>query len=64
MALRFQGDNPNILTKTMYLLLHNQVGDAEKWVASNEGDTDHETAAEMLSNYKTFGSLWAEEGVK
>lgn len=61
MALRFQGNNPNILTKTMYLLVHGNLDEAEEWVTSKKGDDDYETATEMLSNYKVYGTLWPEE---
>lgn len=56
-ALEFQ-DNPNILTRVMYFLAHDQVGDAEQWLDSRKGDPDEETAKEMIDNYKKFGWLW------
>lgn len=54
-ALEYQGNNPNILTRTMFLLAHDQIEEAEEWVQSKEGDEDHGTALEFIENYKEFG---------
>ncbi len=57
-ALEFQGNNPNILTRTMYLLAHDQIEEAEKWVRLKTGDPDEETAREMVEDYKKIGWLY------
>ena len=54
-ALEYQGNNPNILTRTMFLLAHDNIEEAEEWVQSKEGDDDHKTALEFIENYKKFG---------
>lgn len=51
-------DPSNMLTRTMFYLVHDRVEDAEEWVRSKEGDADFDTAQEMLENYKSFGELW------
>jgi hypothetical protein len=58
-ALGYQGDDhPNILTRTMYLLAHDRIEEAEAWVESKNGDADEESAQEMIDNYKKIGWLW------
>lgn len=59
-ALEYQ-DNPNILTRTMYLLSHDKIDLAQDWVKSQDGDLDVGTAEEMINNYKTLGWLWPHE---
>lgn len=59
-ALGFLQDNPNILTRTMYLLSHDMIEEAEQWVESKKGDDDEETAREMIANYKNIGWLWSD----
>ncbi len=54
-ALEYQGNNPNILTRTMFLLAHDSIEEAEEWAQSKEGDIDYETALELIENYKKFG---------
>jgi len=54
-ALEYQGNNPNILTRTMFLLAHDNIKEAKEWVQSKEGDEDHGTALEFIENYKKFG---------
>jgi hypothetical protein len=54
-ALEYQGNNPNILTKTMFLLAHDKIEDAEEWAESKEGDADYETALLLIENYKEHG---------
>jgi hypothetical protein len=53
-ALQYQ-DNPNILTRTMFLLAHDRMDEAEEWVQSKEGDDDHENAVTMINEYKEHG---------
>ncbi len=60
-ASEYQGDNPNILTRTMYLLLHGKVDEAEEWLKQHESDSDYETGMEILKNYKNLGGLWPKE---
>jgi hypothetical protein len=54
-ALEYQDNNPNILTRTMFLLAHDKIEEAEEWVNSKEGDLDHENAIEMIKQYKEHG---------
>jgi len=62
-ALQYQGDNPNMLTRIMYLLVHDRIAEAEAWMISKAGDADQETALEMLKNYKQLGMLWPDENL-
>lgn len=54
-------DTSNILTRTMYLLVHDKIEKAEEWVNSKKGNDDEETAREMLENYKKIGWLWPDK---
>ncbi|MST04029.1 MAG: hypothetical protein EXS49_00460 [Candidatus Pacebacteria bacterium] len=54
-ALEYQDNNPNILTRTMFFLAHDQIEKAEEWVVSKIEDPDHDTATEIIANYKKNG---------
>ncbi len=56
-ALEYQSNNPNILTRTMYLLVHDKIDEAQIWVDAHASDADHETAEELLKHYKETGTL-------
>ncbi len=56
-AIKYE-DESNILTRTMYLLCHDKIDDAEKWTAEHMGNDDYETSVEMVNNYKKIGWLW------
>ena len=54
-ALEYQGNNPNILTRTMFLLAHGRIQEAEEWAQSKAGDDDYENATLMVQQYKEHG---------
>jgi hypothetical protein len=54
-------DPSNMLTRTMYLLAHDRIEEAEEWADSKAGDVDEDTAREMIENYKKIGWLWSME---
>lgn len=58
-------DESNVLTRTMYLLVHDRIDEAEEWIKSSSVDPvsleDIETCKEMIENYKKSGWLWLEE---
>jgi hypothetical protein len=62
-AMEFEDDS-NILTRTMYLLVHDKVEEAEEWVNNPSVDPsiditgDIETCQEMIENYKKTGWLF------
>jgi hypothetical protein len=62
-AMEFEDDS-NILTRTMYLLVHDKVEEAEEWVNNPSVDPsiditgNIETYQEMIENYKKTGWLF------
>ncbi|MEQ1500434.1 MAG: hypothetical protein ABL917_03640 [Parcubacteria group bacterium] len=61
-AMEYEDDS-NVLTRTMYLLVHDRIEEAEEWIKSSSVDPvsqeDIETCEEMIENYKKTGWLWS-----
>jgi hypothetical protein len=62
-ALEYQDDNPahNPLTRTMYLLSHDKIKEAEDWLDSKKGHPDEEYGREIIDYYKKNGWFWPTE---
>ncbi|MBP9836808.1 MAG: hypothetical protein KBC78_03160 [Candidatus Pacebacteria bacterium] len=58
-------DESNVLTRTMYLLVHDRIEEAEDWIKLRSIDPvsqeDIETCKEMIENYKKTVGFWSEE---
>ena len=59
-ALEYHGaDNPNRVTRLLYLLVDDDVASAERWVAEMAGNPDERTAIELLDEYKKRAGMFA-----
>jgi len=55
-ALLIQDNNhPNMITKLLYLLVHDDVEEAEKWITSIREEPEKTTACELLEDYRKKG---------
>lgn len=56
LALAFQSENhPNKITKLLYLLVNDQIAEAETWTETISESPERETAADLLRDYKGKG---------
>jgi hypothetical protein len=52
-ALDYQSEeNPNKITRLLFLLVNDRLADAEAWAGSIVDEGEHETAAETIGEYK------------